>query len=160
MSQPKIIARILLHNNELLLVLSAENPISVSTRLETCLNPHPVDGGRFLSIIGLLSYLAVGTRPDLSYSVNFLARYAKAPQETHWHTLQNLLLYLRNTESMGIVVDPANATYEAPMGTFVDANWGGKFARSSYGHVKRLFGVPIAWVARKKACVATSTCHT
>lgn len=159
MSQPKLTERILSENNDLLSVLSADNPISVSTKLEMCFDRPAVDGGRFLSVIGSLSYLAVGTRLDLSYLVNFLTRYAKEPQEAHWLALRHLLRYLRNTAAMGIIVDPSNNTFEAPMETFVDANWGGEFARSSYGHVTRLFGVPIAWVARRQSCVATSTCH-
>lgn len=151
MSQPKLTARILSDTKDLLSVLSADDPISVSTWLETCSNVPPVDGGRYLSIIGSLSYLAVGTRPDLSYSVNFLARYAKKPQEANWLTLRHLLRYLRNTAGMGIVVDPRNAKYKAPMETFVDANWGVKFARSSYGHITQLFGVLISWVAQRQA---------
>ncbi|KAG0139924.1 hypothetical protein CROQUDRAFT_100851 [Cronartium quercuum f. sp. fusiforme G11] len=60
---------------------------------------------------------------------------------------------------VGLDVNPRTKTYRAPLETFVDANWGGKFAQSSYGHVTRLFGMPVSWVARWQACVAMSTCH-
>lgn len=110
-------------------------------------------------MIGLLSYLAVGTRPDLSFSVNFLARYAKSPQDAHWNALQHLIRFLRRTKNTGIDIDPQAKTYKAPLEAYLYANWGG-VARSLYGHATHLIGVPIAWVEDEQACVAASNCHT
>lgn len=160
LSQPGLAEKILRENSDLLSPLSANTPLSASTRLETDMQNPPLDGGRYLSIVGSLGYLAVGTRPDLSFLVNFLARYAKTPREAHWNALKHLRRFLRKTSKAGIDVSPTASAEAAPMETFVDANWGGEFARSSYGHVTRLFGIPIAWVARRQACVATSTCHS
>lgn len=159
LSQPKLAEKILRDNADLLSPLSANTPLSAATRLDTDVTNPPVDGGRYLSIVGSLSYLAVGTRPDLSFSVNFLARYAKTPQDAHWNALKHLLRFLRKTSTAGIDVAPTSTKHTSALETYVDANWGGEFSRSSYRHVTRLFGVPIAWVARRQACVATSTCH-
>lgn len=106
LSQPKLTEKILRDNADLLSPLSANTPLPVSTRLETdTINP-PIDGGRYLLIVGSLSCLAVGTRPDLSFSVNFLAHYAKTPQEAHWNTLKHLLSFLRKTSTAGIGMPP------------------------------------------------------
>ena len=37
----------------------------------------------YLSVIGALMYLANCTRPDIAFSVNFLARYSSAPTRRH-----------------------------------------------------------------------------
>ncbi|MBW0488256.1 hypothetical protein O181_027971 [Austropuccinia psidii MF-1] len=49
---------------------------------------------------GALSYVAVGTRPDIAYSVNLLAQQAACPGLTHWQCLQNLLGYLAHMTNM------------------------------------------------------------
>ncbi|KAL6338399.1 hypothetical protein AAG906_020483 [Vitis piasezkii] len=39
----------------------------------------------YLSAIGALMYLANCTRPDITFSVNLLARYSSAPTKRHWN---------------------------------------------------------------------------
>ncbi|MBW0521893.1 hypothetical protein O181_061608 [Austropuccinia psidii MF-1] len=51
----------------------------------------------FLSIIGSLSYIANGTRPNISFAANLLSWHAQAPASHHWAMLQHLLGYLQNT---------------------------------------------------------------
>ncbi|MBW0504584.1 hypothetical protein O181_044299 [Austropuccinia psidii MF-1] len=38
----------------------------------------------YQSVIGSLNYLALGTWPDISFAVNYLARYSTCPTEEHW----------------------------------------------------------------------------
>lgn len=159
LSQHFLTENILKDNEDLTTTLSANAPLMVGTVLQTDTEVAPIDQGRFLSVIGSLSYLAVGTRPDLAYSVNFLARYASTPQKEHWNALKHLLRFLKNTAGHVLTVHPTGQLFQKPIETFVDANWGGEFARSTYGHVTRLFGVPVAWVSKRQTCVATSTCH-
>ncbi|MBW0529530.1 hypothetical protein O181_069245 [Austropuccinia psidii MF-1] len=52
-------------------------------KLQTSTNA-PIEQKWYQSVIGLLNYLALGTRPDLSFAVGYLARYAGSPQEEHW----------------------------------------------------------------------------
>lgn len=134
LSQPFLTEKILMDNADLLTPLLATSPLTVGTTLETDTALVPMEPGRFLSIIGSLSYLAVGTRPDLAYAVNFLARYASTPQKEHWSSWKHLLRFVRNTAKFGLTVNPASQRFKKPIETFVDANWGGEFARSTYGH--------------------------
>lgn len=159
LSQPTLTKKIVTDHADLLLPITATTPVPPNLSLSSELASLPQESLRYLSIVGAISYLAVGTRPDLSFPVNFLARYAKNPQVDHWKALKHLLRYLRDTASFGLDVNPCKGTFKRPLETFVDANWGGEFARSTYGHVTRLFGVPIAWVSRRQGCVASSTCH-
>ena len=49
----------------------------------------PLDTDRYSynSLIGELLYLAIGTRPDISYAVGVLARFVSAPTDQHWQAL-------------------------------------------------------------------------
>jgi hypothetical protein len=108
-------------------------------------------------IIGSLSYLAVGTRPDLCFAVNFLARFSSNPSVTHWKCLNNLINYVASTKQQQLDLKPkADST---TLCCFVDANWGGEFSRSTYGLMIFLWGCPIAWYLKRMATVASSTAH-
>lgn len=54
-----------------------EEPLTINTG-------ESVDSTKYCSTLGLLMYLCSGTRPDLSYSVNSLARYSTNPSKEHW----------------------------------------------------------------------------
>lgn len=82
-----------------------------------------VDGSKYLSVLGSLLYLAIGTRPDLAFAVTFLARFSSRPNSEHWLAIKHLLRYVSGTKNEGILFqDPSDDT---PVITYCDANWGG-----------------------------------
>lgn len=103
-------------------------------------------------------YLAQGSRPDLSFAVNYLACFALCPDGTHWMALNRLIHYLRRTKDLQLRLLPANED-ECPLKTYVDASWGGEGARSIHGFITTLWNSPIAWGAKRQQCVARSTCQ-
>jgi len=42
------------------------------------------------------------TRPDLTFSVNMLTRFAYNPGITHWNVLKYVLTYIKGTKHYGI----------------------------------------------------------
>jgi hypothetical protein len=112
---------------------------------------------KYLSIIGVLSYLAVGTRPDIAFAVNFLARFSAKPSVTHWKGLRHLINYVAGTPNEQLCLFPIKS--HQPLEVFCDASWGGEFSRSSYGVLIRFLHCPILWVSRRQQTVAASTCH-
>ena len=56
----------------------------------------------YLNAIGALMYLANCTRPDITFSVNLLARYSSAPTQRHWNGIKHILCYLCGITSMGL----------------------------------------------------------
>ncbi|XP_070015867.1 secreted RxLR effector protein 161-like [Nicotiana sylvestris] len=56
----------------------------------------------YLSAIGALMYLANTTRPDITFSVNVLARYSSAPTRRHWNGIKHILRYLKRTTDMSL----------------------------------------------------------
>jgi hypothetical protein len=58
--------------------------------------------GFYREFIGKLMYASVGTRLDISFALNFLARFSTAPYRTHLETLICLLRYVHGTLSLSI----------------------------------------------------------
>jgi hypothetical protein len=50
----------------------------------------------YLSVIGVLMYLANNTRPDITFAVNCLARHSVALTMRHWNGIKDILRYLRS----------------------------------------------------------------
>ncbi|KAK4389653.1 Retrovirus-related Pol polyprotein from transposon TNT 1-94 [Sesamum angolense] len=65
------------------------------------------------------SYLANGTRPDISFCVSKLARYTSCPDKTHWGALDRVLRYLKGTVSLAIHYGRFPAVLEG----YSDASW-------------------------------------
>ena len=62
----------------------------------------------YLNAIGALLYLAQCTRPDITFSVNLLARFSSAPTRRHWNGIKHLFRYLRGTKDLGLYYSKSN----------------------------------------------------
>ncbi|KAI7936927.1 hypothetical protein MJO28_015826 [Puccinia striiformis f. sp. tritici] len=112
----------------------------------------------YMSRIGCLLYLSMGSRPDITFSVNFLVRFSMAPDSTHWAALEHLISYLRYSAHLALPIVASKSGSEA-ITTFVDANWGGEGARSVHGYFSKLWGAPVSWSSKRQTCIARSTCQ-
>jgi hypothetical protein len=104
--------------------------------------------------LGLLMYLCNRTRPDLSYSVNLLARYSANPSNKHWKALNVLIGYLKRNRGLKMEFKKGYGV----MQLWLDANWGGEHKRSTSGYMVRHNGNSIAWGSRHQTVVALLTC--
>ncbi|KAM2958413.1 hypothetical protein FF2_025280 [Malus domestica] len=91
----------------------------------------------YLSAIGALLYLAQCTRPDISFSVNLLARYSNAPAHKHWNGVKDIFRYLKDA---GYLSDPHRA-------------------RSQTGSIFTIGDTVISWKSTKQTLVVTSSNH-
>jgi hypothetical protein len=125
--------------------ITATTPLPENFNATTADNGNPADLGKYLSVIGGLSYLAVGTRPDICFAVNFLARFAAKPGPAHWKGVKHLINYLAGTRNLCLHLYPHsdNTSFKS----FADASWGGEFARSTYGVFITVLNAPILWIS-------------
>jgi hypothetical protein len=114
----------------------------------------PIDQTEYRSVIGSLMYLACGTRPDLAYAVNMLARFCAAPSAVHWTALDWLIGYLGGTTERGLVYQEGDGGLDL----WTDANWGGEHERSTTGYLLTHGSNSIAWGSKRQTVVAMSTC--
>lgn len=61
---------------------------------------NTVDQTAYFSVLWSLMYLCRGTRPELLYAVNLLARYSTNPSATHWDALDVLMGYVKRTRDL------------------------------------------------------------
>ncbi|XP_056687994.1 secreted RxLR effector protein 161-like [Spinacia oleracea] len=113
----------------------------------------------YLSAIGALMYLASHTRPDISFSVNLLARFSSCPTCRHWNGIKHVLRYLQGTKDIGLFFP--NLSKEGLVGF---ANAGYLFdphnGRSQTGYLFTCGGTAISWRSMKQTIKATSSNHS
>ncbi|KAI7935628.1 hypothetical protein MJO28_016499 [Puccinia striiformis f. sp. tritici] len=112
----------------------------------------------YMSRIGCLLYLSMGSRPDITFSVNFLARFSMAPDSSHWAALEHLISYLRYSARLTLPIVASDQSQD-DITTFFNANWGGEGARSVHGFISKLWGAPVSWSSKRQTCIARSTCQ-
>ncbi|BBG93440.1 transposable element gene [Prunus dulcis] len=115
----------------------------------------------YLSAIGALLYLAQCTRPDISFSVNLLARYSSAPTRRHWTSIKHVLRYLRGTTDMGLFYSSESTNAQSIVG-YADAGYlsDPHQGQSQTGYVFTCGGIAISWSSTKQTLVATSSNHS
>ena len=73
----------------------------------------------FRELIGALMYLAVATRPNISFAVNWLSQFNNCYTRDHWIVAKQVLRYLRGTVNLGLKYQRTGS----PLKGFVDADW-------------------------------------
>ncbi|SGY91350.1 BQ5605_C038g11660 [Microbotryum silenes-dioicae] len=117
-------------------------PMQPDLRLEVELQPTPFpDRTRYLQAIGSLMYASTGTRPDLAYTVGYLARFSHLPSAAAWGAVKHAFHYLAGTLSYGLRYARGDPV---PLLGYSDCNW----------------GAAVSWSSRLQSRVADSTCDT
>lgn len=84
----------------------------------------PNDHARYRSTIGALLYLAVCTRPDISFAVCALARQRHAPTQRRDMYLKRVLKYISSTTGLGIFYRASQSIDSESLTVHVDADGG------------------------------------
>lgn len=111
----------------------------------------------YRQLIGSLMYLAVLTRPDISFSVSFLSQFNDCYTNTHWQCAKRILRYLQGTKDYCLKYVRGDTELKG----YVDADWASNVKdRKSYtGFVFMLSGSAISWESKKQKTVALSSCE-
>ncbi|CAH2016809.1 unnamed protein product [Acanthoscelides obtectus] len=109
----------------------------------------------YRELIGALTYLSLGTRPDISFAVSYLGQFNNCYTKEHWTAAKRVLRYLKGTIDHSIVYQREDMNLRG----FVDAEWANcPDDRHSYtGFSFILSGGPVSWESKKQATVALST---
>ncbi|KAI7932968.1 hypothetical protein MJO28_017896 [Puccinia striiformis f. sp. tritici] len=134
-------------------------PLVPNTRL---LPASPQEQQQFLKLninyrraIGLLNYLAVSTRPDISFAMSQLSQYLEKPGIAHWQACIHLFRYLSGTVGRGITLRGSIS----PVKVYVDADYANDKinSHSYYGYLVMVGDSLVSWKAKKTDSVASST---
>jgi len=81
----------------------AKSPLDPQTDLaNTHCEDKPANRKEYLSMVGSLMYAALGSRPDITFSVTALSRYNVQPLEMHTTAAKRVLRYLKTTAGFRI----------------------------------------------------------
>ena len=115
-------------------------------------------GHGYAQLIGSLMYLALATRPDISYAVNRLAQFTSNPKPVHWTALKRIFRYLKQTKNANLTYGGEEEIKNTSINFFSDADWGNNSDRKSIsGYVTIIAGGAVAWSSKKQQTVALST---
>jgi hypothetical protein len=132
-------------------------PLDPKIRLEP--NPNKATKAEvtwFQQLIGCLLFLMLATRPDISYCVIKLARFASNPSDTHTLALKNLLRYLKGTKKLGLIYTRNAKRY---ISGYCDADYAGDIgsAKSTSGFSFYYANCLISWKSKLQNVIAQST---
>mgnify|MGYP002143932091 CR=1 FL=1 len=107
--------------------------------------------------IGSLLYLALCTRPDISYAVCTMARYSNNHSCEHWTVVKNIIRYVQMTKGKGVLFSKENRSDDSING-YADSSYNDSdTGRSTNGYIIFLHGNPVLWRSQLTKSPAQST---
>jgi hypothetical protein len=140
-------------------------PMSPGSKLSSSMAPSTPEDTSFmksvpyLSAVGSLMYLAITTRPDISYAVGVLARFNSNPGPTHWTAVKHVFRYLKGTLDLKLEYGPTADKSQELFHTYSDADHGGNSdnGKSTGGYLVKLGTGAVSWSSKLQSMVALST---
>ena len=111
----------------------------------------------YLSAVGSLMYLAVGTRPDIAFAVGALSLFNANPGQGHWKQVQHVFKYLAGTKDLSLCYGPGQDGTSLQI--FSDADYAGDVdsAHSTSRHAVFIGKSLVNWSSKRQPIVAKST---
>jgi len=134
------------------------NPLPSSKLQGNKLKASKEDISLYQQYIGSLLYLALKTRPDITFPVQYCARYCSNPGILHFQAVDNIFAYLNKYPDLGITykgVQTSNLFIKA----YSDSDWGNCLdsRRSTTGYLTTLGNNLISWGVTLQKSVALSS---
>ena len=115
-------------------------------------------GNRFpyREAIGCLNYIAVVSRPDITFAVNKAAKFCENPKSAHWSAVKRILRYLKGTIDVGISY---GVKKDHSLVGFCDSDFAGDVdtRRSTTGFVFMINGGPVSWSSTTQSTTALAS---
>ena len=136
--------------------VSTPLPVSVHYSSKLDIPDDYVPPFHYRSVLGALMHLTAYTRPDITYAVRVLSRYAESPAPQHYQGLKHILRYLQGTSTLTM-------TYQHDANSEVIGYTDASFAecvdtrRSTTGVTFVLAGAAISWISKLERTVCLSS---
>jgi hypothetical protein len=132
-------------------------PMQQKMKLKKGSDTPVVDATSYRSLVGSLRYL-VNTRPDLAFSVGYVSRFMKEPDEEHLSAVKHIIRFVAGTWNVGLFY-PKKRGGRAELLGYSDSDLASDLdSRKSTSGVLFFFGKsPIYWQSTKQRVVALSS---
>lgn len=110
----------------------------------------------YRKLIGMLLYVSVNSRPDITASVSILSQKLSCPTKLDLLEVKRVIRYLKGTLDFKLKVSDVHN--DLMLQAYSDANWGENRddRKSNSGYICMLGGT-ISWSCRKQSCVSLSS---
>lgn len=123
------------------------------------------DLATYQRLIGKLTYLTCGTRPDIAFAVGRRSKHDADPRRGHLKAARRVVRYLKRMMHLELVYgrrpDGSSPISPAPYGLigYGDSNFAGnpEDRKSVMGYCFFLNGAVVSWSSKKQRTVSTST---
>jgi transposase InsO family protein len=111
---------------------------------------------RYQMVIGSLTYIMMGSRPDIAFAVTKMAQHAANPTPLHLSMALYIVRYLKHTRKYHLVY---NGDRDSGLVAFSDSDWAAdtNTRRSTTGFFLKLAGGIVSWTSRAQRTVALSS---
>ena len=113
-----------------------------------------------MNVVGALMYLAIGTQPDITYTVGKLMQFNNNPGQTHWQAIKHVFHYINGTMDLKLMYHAKKSCSSPhPFITYSDSDHAGclNTQYSTGGYVVKIGMGAVSWSSRKQAMVALSS---
>jgi hypothetical protein len=110
----------------------------------------------YRSLVCSMMYIAVASRPDISFAVGHLAGFLDAYRFEHWRAAIRVLRYLKGTRELGLVLGGLEPIMLRGVGDSDFAN-DAETRKSVMGYAFSLGAGAISWASRKQKVVTVSS---
>ena len=137
----------------------------ISKEEEEWLRERDYTPTKYRSLIGAMNYLAVSTRPDISFAVGHAARFFEDARREHWIAAKRILRYLKGSRQLRLRFEKSRADPKLVQEAkneivgFCDSDWAGCLdtRTSTWGFVFLYGGGAITWRSKKDSAPARSS---
>jgi hypothetical protein len=120
---------------------------------------------RYQRLVGCLLYLAIATRPDISYYAMWLGQFNSVPTRAHFLAAKHVLRYLAGTKHLALCLGVSSPRVPSSLSGYMqnvgcsDADWASDAAdrKSISGYSFYFQGSLISWSAVKQKLIALSS---
>ena len=112
----------------------------------------------YRELVGSLMYLAIGTRPDIVFTVNQLCRFLDCYGKVHWEAAKRVVRYLKGTCTLRLIL---GSEHVVRLLRYTDSDYAScpNTHRSTTGYCFSLGSGVISWASRHQSLVTLSTCE-
>lgn len=147
----KVLARFSMENCNSVTTPADPNQVLSSSEIKSTQYPYR-------QAVGSLMYLAVATRPDISYAVGIVSRFLEHPTEEHANAVKRIMRYIKGHITYGINFESVT---NLPLSfcIYSDADYAGDIdsRKSTSGYMFMLSNGIISWASERQKSVALST---
>ncbi|KAJ3489726.1 hypothetical protein NLI96_g1951 [Meripilus lineatus] len=113
----------------------------------------------YINAVGALMYLAIATRPDISFAVSVLSRFNSNPGPDHWKAVKHLFRYLKGTMDHKLTYAPLSSASKERFEVYSDADHGGNpdSGKSTSAYVVKMGTDAVSWSSKLQSIVALFT---